>query len=106
VISLVLSGLDEYQAAQKREEILTALRDVPPWGRQTKTHKQIRKAPIRRGKRREGAFVVGDESEPVVSRWSFDYDACIDCGATDRPHRANGRCKRCDDRWRYRSRDS
>src|SRR5262249_39809884 len=35
-------------------------------------------------------------------RWASQFDACIDCGTTDRPHRAHGRCKRCDDRWRYR----
>ena len=32
--------------------------------------------------------------------WARDYDACIDCGTTERPHVAHGRCKRCDDRWR------
>jgi hypothetical protein len=31
------------------------------------------------------------------------HDGCIDCGTTERPHRAHGRCKRCDDRWRYAS---
>lgn len=38
-------------------------------------------------------------------RWAAEYDACIDCGTTGRPHLAYGRCKRCDDRWRYRGKD-
>lgn len=35
-------------------------------------------------------------------RWSarHDLDACIDCGTTDRPHLAHGRCSRCDARNR------
>jgi hypothetical protein len=28
--------------------------------------------------------------------WARNYDACIDCNTSERPHRANGRC-RC---WR------
>jgi hypothetical protein len=51
-------------------------------------------SPIVRGKRKQGrAELIG---------WARAYDACIDCGTTERPHRARGRCKRCDDRWRYR----
>jgi hypothetical protein len=53
-----------------------------------------------RGKRQQGAFLVSEGGQRV-SRWSAHYDACIDCGTTERPHRASGRCKRCDDRWRY-----
>src|SRR5262249_27685441 len=37
----------------------------------------------------------------AAARRSRDHDACIGCGTTERPNRANGRCKRCDDRWRY-----
>jgi hypothetical protein len=41
--------------------------------------------------------------EPLpVGRWSRDYDACIDCGRTDRTHMAKGRCKRCDASFRKR----
>jgi len=37
----------------------------------------------------------------MAARWSRDHDACIGCDTTARPHRAHGRCKRCDDRWHY-----
>lgn len=74
------------------------------WGHQTKTHIRLRKdTPVRRGKRREGAFVIAEGSGEVVKRWAKMHDCCIDCGTIERPHRAGGRCKRCDDRWRYRS---
>ncbi len=35
------------------------------------------------------------------TRWSRDYERCIDCSTIERPHQAHGRCKRCDDRYRY-----
>jgi len=54
----------------------------------------IVQSPIARGQRKSG------QTRPV--RWARAYDACIDCGTMERPHRAHGRCKRCDDRWRYR----
>lgn len=37
-------------------------------------------------------------------RWAKRYDACVACGTSERPHRAKGRCKRCDDRWSYADR--
>jgi hypothetical protein len=40
----------------------------------------------------------------VPGREATRSDACIDCGTTERPHRAHGRCKRCDDCWRYQKR--
>ncbi len=83
-----------------RGERMTALCNVPPWGHPTKTSTDLRKAPMRRGQRRHGAVVVSRE-ENHFTRWAFKWDACIDCGTTERPHRAHGRCKRCDDRWRY-----
>jgi hypothetical protein len=33
-------------------------------------------------------------------RWSMSYEACVDCGRTDRKHAARGRCQACD--WTYR----
>jgi len=33
-------------------------------------------------------------------RWARDYDACVVCGTTERPHAAKGRCRRCDDAHR------
>ena len=39
----------------------------------------------------------------TLKRWVRSHHACLDCGTSERPHRANGRCKRCDDRWRYRT---
>jgi hypothetical protein len=41
--------------------------------------------------------------DKTEARWSRDHEHCIDCGTKERPHRAFGRCKRCDDRWRYRA---
>jgi hypothetical protein len=38
------------------------------------------------------------------TRWAYAFDSCIDCGTSKRPHRAHGRCKRCDDRWRTQNR--
>jgi glycopeptide antibiotics resistance protein len=40
-------------------------------------------------------------SRERVKRWSPLVDRSIDCSTTERPHRAHGRCKRCDDRWRW-----
>ena len=34
--------------------------------------------------------------------WSRNYDACIDCGTIKMSHHANGRCKKCDMRFRRR----
>ena len=56
------------------------------------TTTEIMHSPITRGQRRSGRLAPG--------RWAGDYDACIDCGTSERPHRAHGRCKRRDDRWR------
>jgi len=73
------------------------------WGHPTKTPSDLREAPVRRGERRQGAFAVSGDSQRQSSlRWAIRHDACVDCGTTQRPHRAGGRCKRCDDRWRYR----
>jgi hypothetical protein len=45
--------------------------------------------------------------EQVASAgWTQDVDACITCGTTERPDRAHGRCKRCDNKWRYRNRSN
>jgi len=35
--------------------------------------------------------------------WSQRHERCIDCGTTDRPHLAHGRCAACDVRWRKQS---
>jgi ribosomal protein L32 len=81
------------------------------------------KAPSRRWPRRIGAFrrsvgvFVGCPQGGTIQRpvkharvskppsklnlWAQAYDVCIDCGTMERSHRAHGRCKRCDDRWRY-----
>lgn len=62
---------------------------------------------------RDTPRAVGDEIKQHIAierckktgrasgQWASHFDACIDCNTTERPHRANGRCKRCDDRWRY-----
>lgn len=31
--------------------------------------------------------------------WVKRPDGCIDCGTKDRPHRSNGRCSACHQRW-------
>jgi hypothetical protein len=80
---------------------LTGLWSELPWGHQTKTPRILREAPVRRGKRRQGAFFM-DADGNTTARWAANHNACIDCGTTERPHRAGGRCKRYDDRWRYR----
>jgi hypothetical protein len=45
--------------------------------------------------------IARGEPKAVPTSWARDHDACLDCGTSDRSHRANGRCKRCDDRCRY-----
>lgn len=37
-----------------------------------------------------------------TGRWTADYDACTECGTTDRPHSGRGLCGRCDSRLRFR----
>jgi hypothetical protein len=32
--------------------------------------------------------------------WSLKHARCIDCGTSERPHVANGRCRICDGKWR------
>jgi hypothetical protein len=32
--------------------------------------------------------------------WSRAFDACIDCGTTEKKHHAKGRCKNCDMKYR------
>src|SRR5262249_48254713 len=39
-------------------------------------------------------------AEAIPTRWSHNHDSCMDCHTAERPHQSNGRCKRCDDRWR------
>jgi hypothetical protein len=51
------------------------------------------RSPLPRGKRREASV-----AERQLAR---EWDACRDCETRQRPHWAHGRCKRCDDRWRY-----
>ena len=40
---------------------------------------------------------------PVTSgdgkRWALEYAACVDCGKSDRPHMAKGRCRGCYGPW-------
>lgn len=36
----------------------------------------------------------------TAKRWATLHDHCIDCGKTDQPHAAHGRCRDCDRRWR------
>ena len=31
----------------------------------------------------------------TIGTWAKNYNACIDCNSTERPHRGNGRCTRC-----------
>jgi len=31
----------------------------------------------------------------TIRSWARDYDACIGCGTTERPHHAHGLCRRC-----------
>jgi hypothetical protein len=44
----------------------------------------------------------GDHRAPRIptGRWAREHDVCRDCGTTDRPHRAGGRCTRCYQRER------
>jgi hypothetical protein len=37
-------------------------------------------------------------------RWSRDYDACVDCGETDKPYAGHGRCERCRSKARVAAR--
>lgn len=39
----------------------------------------------------------------ATGRWALNYDCCIECGGTDRPHSGKGLCHRCSvRRWRNR----
>ena len=62
-------------------------------GHPTKTPNDLREAPVRRGQRQQGGFLCICEGQRLP-RWSADYDACIDCGTTQRPHRPCARCGR------------
>lgn len=48
---------------------------------------------------------AGGDGPPLLEdgRWSRDYDACIDCGRTDRIHAGDGRCIACYNRRRHRA---
>jgi len=48
---------------------------------------------------------VKPSSRNLAGRWARNYDACIDCSTSERPHIAHGRCKRCDDHRRYVSKN-
>lgn len=40
------------------------------------------------------------EAQPVLGRrWAQKYEACIDCGRTDREHYGRGRCSTCYNSW-------
>lgn len=36
------------------------------------------------------------------NRWSKKQESCVECGGTEHPHVAHGRCKKCHERW-YRN---
>ncbi len=36
------------------------------------------------------------------SKWAMRHSHCVECGTNKVPYRANGRCSRCDSRWRRR----
>lgn len=40
----------------------------------------------------------------VEGAWHWQYDACIDCGTTEKPFKARGRCDRCDAKYIYHNR--
>lgn len=46
------------------------------------------------------------KSPPPLTRWAKFYDACIDCGTTERKHLAKGRCMTCDSRYRTQGKSS
>jgi len=45
-------------------------------------------------------------SEKLIGRWSRDYDACIECGTTDREHGSLGLCVNCYARHFWRKKHS
>lgn len=44
-----------------------------------------------------------DSRKDKPKAWSQLHPECLDCGRTDRPHAAKGRCKVCDERYKYHS---
>lgn len=81
-------------------EVIWGLRWVPQGGIGLRDAPPPREDEIRR----QVAIERPKKSAHMPGRWATHYDACIDCGTTERPHRAHGRCNRCDDRWRYPNR--
>ena len=43
-------------------------------------------------------------ARPTAGRWARKYDACLECGLTDKPHASRGNCTGCDTRVRWRNR--
>jgi hypothetical protein len=49
---------------------------------------------------RRGALMGhGHGGSRPLGRWARHFDACIDCGRTDRRHALQGRCSACRRRW-------
>lgn len=40
--------------------------------------------------------------DELKGRWSRKYDACIECGTTEKKYASKGRCHACNMAWRYR----
>lgn len=40
------------------------------------------------------------KSKPFT-KWAQRFDCCIECGTSDRPHKAYGRCQKCTNRFNY-----
>lgn len=40
--------------------------------------------------------------EAMGRRWSWAHEECVECGTTEKPHYAKGRCVNCDSRMRAR----
>jgi hypothetical protein len=42
-------------------------------------------------------------SAKAAGRWSKHFDKCVECGTTETPHGARGKCKKCHKREYYQS---
>lgn len=52
-----------------------------------------------RDRNAKGRMPYGTRTNDKNGRWALKYDACIECGTTEHPHKQHGRCSLCHWRW-------